>query len=100
MIEWIIIVVFALLIAALVHIFRNMFRTLNNIQARLGDLYFLVGDYDELVKKLNASETYYGDPTIEAFVKMSNELNDNLKSIRTLQHELIGDLDAEEEDEA
>jgi len=100
MIEWTIIIILSATVVLLTHIFRNMFRTLNNVQSRLADLYFLVGDYNELVKKLNASETYYGDPTIEAFVKMSNELNDNLKSIRRLQQELTGEADAEEEDEA
>jgi len=97
MIEWIIIIILSALLAFLAHIFRNMFRTLNNIQVRLTDLYFLVENYNELVQTLNASETYYGDTTIEAFVKMSNELNDNLKSIRGLQQELTGDLDAEKE---
>ena len=100
MIEWLVIIILSVVLILSVHIFRNMFKTLNNIHAQLADLYYLAENYDELVKQLNASETYYGDATIEAFVKMSNQLNDNLKSIQRLQQELSGEADAEEEDEA
>ena len=74
-----------------------MFETLNNIQTRLGELYFLVKEYEELVKSLNASETYYGDSMIEAFVKMSNQLSESFKGVIEVRDELIGDPDAEKE---
>jgi NTP pyrophosphatase (non-canonical NTP hydrolase) len=98
MIEWIIIIVLLLAMGVAAHIFRNMWKTLHNIQARLHILYIFVEEYNELVKKVNESETYYGDTTIEAFVKMSNELGDNLKVILDLQKELTGELHGEEEE--
>ena len=85
------------MLGAVLWVLRNMFKTLNNIETRLGTASFMVRDYDELVKKLNESETYYGDSTIEAFVKMSNELNEVIKEILQLRRELLGDLDAEKE---
>jgi len=91
------------LVAALllsIHLLRNMFQTLNNIQVRLAEIYFLVEDYDDLVKTLNTNETYYGDSTIEAFVKMSNQLNESLKTVLDMQRELTGELDAEETHQA
>tara|TARA_R110000796_G_scaffold60220_10_gene139041 strand:- start:17614 stop:17919 length:306 start_codon:yes stop_codon:yes gene_type:complete len=99
MIEWILIIVLLLTVGITIHIFRNMWRTLNNIQAHLYALHLFVEEYNELIKKVNESETYYGDPTIEAFVKMSNELGDNLKVILNLQKELTGELHGEEEKE-
>ena len=85
------------MLGAVLWVLRNMFKTLNNIETRLGTASFMVRDYDELVKKLNESETYYGDSTIEAFVKMSNELNEVIKEILQLRRELLGDIDAEKE---
>ena len=99
MIEWILIIVLLLAIGLTIHVFRNMFKTLNNIQARLYALHLFVEDYRELIKKVNESETYYGDPTREAFVKMSNALGDNLKVILNLQKELTGEPHGEEEKE-
>jgi len=96
MIEWIIIIILVAALAVLIHLLRNMFKTLNNIQVRLTEIYFLVEEYDDLVKALNANETYYGDSTIETFVKMSNQLNESFKGVLDVQHELIGVLDAEE----
>tara|TARA_R110000824_G_scaffold26628_6_gene91331 strand:- start:7731 stop:8027 length:297 start_codon:yes stop_codon:yes gene_type:complete len=97
MLEWSLIIILASLLGAVLWVLRNMFKTLNNIETRLGTASFMVRDYDELVKKLNESETYYGDSTIEAFVKMSNELNEVIKEILQLRRELLGDLDAEKE---
>ena len=100
MIEWVVIISLVAAMVLLLWLVRNLFKTLANIQIRLEELYFFVENYDEFVQKLNASETYYGDATIEAFVKMSNELNVHLKDILDLQAELTGDLDAEKETEA
>tara|TARA_R110000744_G_scaffold377819_1_gene493209 strand:+ start:211 stop:507 length:297 start_codon:yes stop_codon:yes gene_type:complete len=97
MLEWSLIIILASLLGAVLWVLRNMFKTLNNIETRLGTASFMVRDYDELVKKLNESETYYGDSTIEAFVKMSNELNEVIKEILQLRRELLGDIDAEKE---
>ena len=95
------IIILLLCLGVTTHLLRNMFKTLNNIQVRLIELHFFVEEYDELVKKLNVSETYYGDTTIEAFVKMSNQFNENLKDILDLHNELTGEVHAtEEEDEA
>ena len=99
MIEWTIIVILSLVLAAAVHLLRNMVKTLHNIEVRLAELYFVVKEYDEFLKKLNASETYYGDPTIEAFVKLSNELNEILGDILNIQHQITGDDNAEKTDE-
>ena len=89
----------SLAFAAAVHLLRNMVKTLNNIEVRVAELYFVVKEYDQFLKKLNASETYYGDPTIESFVKLSNELNEILGDILDIQHQITGDEDAEETDE-
>ena len=96
MIEWIIIIILVAALLLSIHLLRNMFQTLNNIQVRLAEIYFLVEDYDDLVKTLNTNETYYGDSTIEAFVKMSNQLNESLKTVLDMQRELTGEIDAEE----
>jgi hypothetical protein len=100
MIEWIIIIILVAALLLSIHLLRNMFQTLNNIQVRLAEIYFLVEDYDDLVKTLNTNETYYGDSTIEAFVKMSNQLNESLKTVLDMQRELTGELDAEETHQA
>jgi sensor histidine kinase YesM len=95
MIEWTLIIIMTVTLVALVHLLRNLIRTLNNIYERLYGLSLLVNEYAEHLMQINESETYYGDPTIEAFVKISNEINDNLKTVLDLQNELAGGLDAE-----
>jgi len=100
MIEWFIIVILAIAFGVSAHLLRNMVKTLNNVEVRLAELYFVVKEYDQFLKKLNASETYYGDPTIEAFVKLSNQLNEILADVLDVQNQLTGELDAEKEDEA
>tara|TARA_R110002020_G_scaffold412654_3_gene622215 strand:+ start:1576 stop:1881 length:306 start_codon:yes stop_codon:yes gene_type:complete len=97
MIEWIIIAVLTTVLLSTLYVFRNMIRTLNNINAALVDFLDMIEEYEELVQTLNNSETYYGDPTIESFVKISNELKDNLGGIVNIQKQLMGELDAEEE---
>jgi len=97
MVEWFIIIILAITLALAVHLLRNLVKTLNNIQVRLAELYFVVKEYDTFLEKLNASETYYGDPTIEAFVKLSNQLNEILEDILDIQNQLTGEIDAEKE---
>jgi len=100
MIEWTIIIILGACLSVAVHLLRNLFKTLGNIQAQLFDLHSLVQNYNELVKKINDNETYYGDPIIEAFVKMSNEINESFEVIHDIQNELNGDLNDEKENEA
>ena len=96
MIEWALIIVFVVLLGITLRVLRNMVKTLHNLQEHLYDIQLLVEEYDELVTKLNTSEAYYGDATIESFVKMSNKLNEGLVGILNVQQELGGEKDAEE----
>ena len=98
MIEWSIIIILVITLALAVHLLRNMVKTLNNIQVRLAELYFVVKEYDTFLEKLNESETYYGDPTIEAFVKLSNQLNEILEDVLHIQNQLTGEIDVEKEE--
>ena len=98
MIEWTIIIICVSIIALGAVVVRNVFRTLNNIQFRLATLVKTVEQYKEYVETLNASEIYYGDPTIEAFVKMSNQLGDVLEEVLDVQRQLTGETDAKKKD--
>lgn len=95
--EWIFITVLAAALIALLRVFYNVVKTMDNMRARLTEVSGVVKDYKEQLEKLNSAETYYGDPTIEAFVRMTNDVDDALDDILNIRRELTGELDAEKE---
>ena len=95
--EWIFITVLAAALIALLRVFYNVVKTMDNMRARLTEVSEVVKDYKEQLEKLNSAETYYGDPTIEAFVRMTNDVDDALDDILNIRRELTGETDAEKE---
>ena len=95
--EWIFITVLAATLIALLRVFYNVVKTMDNMRARLTEVSEVVKDYKEQLEKLNSAETYYGDPTIEAFVRMTNDVDDALDDILNIRRELTGETDAEKE---
>ena len=97
MIEWTIIVILTIAVIALLKVLRNVIKTMDNVLFRLTDVAIVVNSYKENLEKLNSSETYYGDPTIEAFVGMTNDVGDALDDILNIRRELTGEENAEKE---
>ena len=95
--EWIFITVLVAALIALLRVFYNVVKTMDNMRARLTEVSEVVKDYKEQLEKLNSAETYYGDPTIEAFVRMTNDVDDVLDDILNIRRELTGEIDAEKE---
>lgn len=95
--EWIFITVLAVTLIALLRVFYNVVKTMDNMRARLTEVSEVVKDYKEQLEKLNSAETYYGDPTVEAFVRMTNDVDDALDDILNIRRELTGEIDAEKE---
>ena len=95
MLEWTLVVIFVSTTAALSYLCYNFAETFNNIQARISDLREQVDDFDELVNTVNASETYYGDPVIQALVDATNEIEETLKDVAQIQEEIAGDAEEE-----
>ena len=97
MIEWTIIVILTIAVIALLKVLRNVIKTMDNVLFRLTDVAIVVNSYKENLEKLNSSETYYGDPTIEAFVGMTNDVGDALDDILNIRRELTGEENATKE---
>jgi|TARA_R110001583_G_scaffold18383_35_gene73173 hypothetical protein len=97
MIEWTIIIILVIAIVALLRVLRNVIKTLDNMRLRLTEVAIVVNNYKEHLEKLNSSETYYGDPTIEAFVGMTNDVGDTLDDILNIRRELTGEENATKE---
>tara|TARA_R100001509_G_scaffold161143_1_gene129923 strand:- start:2153 stop:2449 length:297 start_codon:yes stop_codon:yes gene_type:complete len=97
MIEWIIIIILVLCLGALVKVLRNVVKTMDNMRVRLIEVTAVIDDYKEYLEKLNSSETYYGDPTVEAFVEMTNDVGEALDDILNIRRELTGEENAEKE---
>ena len=95
MLEWTIITVLTATTLALAYLCYNFAETLKNIQLRLYDLQLQVSDYMQLVEKVNGSETYYGDPVIQALVDATNEIEETLKDVAQIQEEIIGNAEEE-----
>ena len=97
MIEWTIIIILAVTALALTRVIRNTIKTMDNIRFRLLETSVVIQEYKEHLEKLNSSETYYGDPTIEAFVGMTNDVGDTLDDILNIRRELTGEENATKE---
>jgi len=97
MIEWTIIIILAITALALTRVIRNTIKTMDNIRFRLLETSIVIQEYKENLEKLNSSETYYGDPTIEAFVGMTNDVGDTLDDILNIRRELTGEDNATKE---
>ena len=97
MIEWIIIITLVLCLGALVRVLQNVVKTMDNMRVRLIEVTAVIDDYKEYLEKLNSSETYYGDPTVEAFVEMTNDVGEALDDILNIRRELTGEENAEKE---
>ena len=97
MIEWIIIIILVLCLGALVKVLRNVVKTMDNMRVRLIEVTAVIDNYKEYLEKLNSSETYYGDPTVEAFVEMTNDVGEALDDILNIRRELTGEENAEKE---
>lgn len=97
MIEWTIIIILAITALALTRVIRNTIKTMDNIRFRLLETSIVIQEYKENLEKLNSSETYYGDPTIEAFVGMTNDVGDTLDDILNIRRELTGEENATKE---
>ena len=97
MIEWTIIIILAVTALALTRVIRNTIKTMDNIRFRLLETSVVIQEYKEHLEKLNSSETYYGDPTIEAFVGMTNDVGDALDDILNIRRELTGEENATKE---
>ena len=97
MMEWIFIAILTATLAALLRVFYNVVKTMDNIRNRLIEVSEVVKDYRAQLDKLNSAETYYGDPTLEAFVKMTNDVDGALDDILNIRRELTGEMDAEKE---
>ena len=95
--EWIFITVLAVTLIALLRVFYNVVKTMDNMRTRLTEVSEVVKDYKEQLEKLNSAETYYRDPTVEAFVRMTNDVDDALDDILNIRRELTGEIDAEKE---
>ena len=97
MIEWTIIVILTIAVIALFRVLRNIIKTMDNMRLRLTEAAIVVNSYKEHLEKLNSAETYYGDPTIEAFVGMTNDVGDALDDILNIRRELTGEENATKE---
>ena len=97
MIEWIIIITLVLCLGALVRVLQNVVKTMDNMRVRLIEVTAVIDDYKAYLEKLNSSETYYGDPTVEAFVEMTNDVGEALDDILNIRRELTGEENAEKE---
>ena len=97
MIEWTIIIILTIAVIALLKVLRNTIKTMDNMLLRLTETAIVVNNYKENLEKLNSSETYYGDPTIEAFVGMTNDVGDALDDILNIRRELTGEENATKE---
>ena len=97
MIEWTIIIILTVTALALTRVIRNTIKTMDNIRFRLLETSVVIQEYKENLEKLNSSETYYGDPTIEAFVGMTNDVGDTLDDILNIRRELTGEENATKE---
>ena len=97
MIEWTIIIILTIAVIALLKVLRNIIKTMDNMLLRLTETAIVVNNYKENLEKLNSSETYYGDPTIEAFVGMTNDVGDTLDDILNIRRELTGEDNATKE---
>ena len=95
MLEWTLIIVLTATTLALAYLCFNFAKTLKNIQLRLYDLQLQVSEFTQLVKKVNGSETYYGDPVIQALVDATNEIEETLKDVAQIQEEIAGDAEEE-----
>jgi len=95
MLEWTLITVLAATAIALAYLCYNFTKTLKNIQLRLYDLQIQVSDFAQLVERVNGSETYYGDPVIQALVDATNEIEETLKDVAQIQQEIIGNAEEE-----
>ena len=95
MLEWTIITVLIATTFALAYLCFNFAKTLKNIQLRLYDLQLRVSEFTQLVEKVNGSETYYGDPVIQALVDATNEIEETLKDVAQIQEEIAGDAEEE-----
>ena len=97
MFEWTIIIVLVIAVLALIRVIRNTIKTVDNIRFRLAETSVVILEYKEQLEKLNSSETFYGDPTIEAFVQMTNDVGDTLSDILNISRELTGEENATKE---
>jgi hypothetical protein len=95
--EWALITILVISLLALLRVFRNVVKTIDNIRLRILEVSEVVKEYKEYLKKLNSSESYYGDPTVEAFVKMTNDISGGLEDILDIRRELTGEENAEKE---
>ena len=95
MLEWTIITVLTATAIVLAYLCYNFTKTLKNIQLRLYDLQLQVSDFAQLVERVNGSETFYGDPVIQALVDATNEIEETLKDVAQIQEEIIGNAEEE-----
>tara|TARA_R110000824_G_scaffold268546_2_gene457197 strand:+ start:6254 stop:6568 length:315 start_codon:yes stop_codon:yes gene_type:complete len=102
MIEGLIILIqFGCIAIAILYI-RNLLLTVKNIQTMIQEVADVADEYDKFVTELNSKTTYYGDPTIEELVTLSNQLKASLQAVRDIEKQLFGieeDHDSEEEEE-
>ena len=102
MIEGFIILIQFVCIAIAILYIRNLLLTIKNIQTMIQELADLADEYDDFVDDLNSKSTYYGDPTIEELVTLSNQLKASLKAVRDIENQLFGieeEHETEEEEE-
>jgi len=71
----------------------NLIKTLFNIKNRLMEVLVQVQAFEEMVNRLNSTETYYGDATIQAFVDAAKDLRTALMDIAEITEEIEGDYD-------
>jgi len=97
MIEWIIISILAICVVLLVLYAKRLLLTIQNIEMMVLDVQEVSSHYNDLVKTVNKSETYYGDSTIQELVDVSNELSHRLGLISDIERQLLGEEYDEEE---
>ena len=97
MIEWIIISILAICVVLLVLYAKRLLLTIQNIEMMVLDVQEVSNHYNDLVKTVNKSETYYGDSTIQGLVDVSNELSHRLGLISDIERQLLGEEYDEEE---
>ena len=88
-----------LLIVFMFFYIKWMIKTISSLDETLVNLWKNLSDFNDHLNKVHNTEMFYGDSTLEALIKHSQELSENIESARGFFLPEEGIEDAEEKKE-
>tara|TARA_Y100000592_G_C5482395_1_gene326492 strand:- start:28284 stop:28598 length:315 start_codon:yes stop_codon:yes gene_type:complete len=76
---------------------RWLLKTLSNIDSTISELWVGITKFNSHLKVVHDTEMFYGDSTLQALIEHSQELSENIESIKGI---FLPEEDIEYEDES